>query len=164
MKHLFSLRGTVIALVVAGALGGVGYIKSSRQAALADHGVVTIADIKDVRWMTRRGSARDYKFKIAFTAQEGRRIVETMDVDWRMGERGRNDASFVRLPVRYLPEDPSVVYPVDANVPGNTWKFLVALLALVGLLLPVIGQWKKSNDPGAVRGWRFTAPSRSGRP
>ena len=123
------------AMAIALVLGFVGYKERSEMSRLADHGKETLAQIEEVKWTTKRGVDRNFDLTIAFTTESGQAVKEKLRVDDATGKRARDDDAFVELPVRYLPEEPSVVRQAD-EADGSKGMFVIAAFALLaGVIL-----------------------------
>lgn len=138
MGFVNKLRGIVflIVLLVGGPIVlAMGYKESKDSAALADHGVVTDAQVSEVTWSTKRGRDRNFHAKVTFTTADNRTIHEDVSISNDLGKQLRDapEDKPALLSVRYLPEDTSTVALADHQDESGILYTVGGLMLLAGI-------------------------------
>lgn len=118
------------------------YATNGDIAKLLDHGKKAAAEIKKVEWTTKHGVDSNYKLLINFTTESGAAVENKLSVDSEVGKDAQDD-KIDSIDVKYLPEDPQVVYPANVSGPSNLGYIGGIAMFLAGLGIAVFRLRKK---------------------
>jgi len=119
------------------------YTSNGQIAKVLDHGKTVTADINDVEWTTKNHIVSHYKLDLSFTPAGGTLTKAKMSVDSSIGASARDD-KIQTIDVKYLPEDPSVIYPADLAGPSDAGFYLGGGMFFAGLALLISRRRRKS--------------------
>lgn len=108
------------------------YVANGDIARLLNHGKQVTAEIHKVEWTTKHGMDSNYKLQISFATENGTQVENKLSVDNDVGKDAKDD-KINSIDVKYLPEDPQVVYPANVSGPSNLGYVGGVAMFLLGL-------------------------------
>jgi hypothetical protein len=131
-------------LLIGGPIAIFGtYTGKGQIAKVLDHGKTVTADIDDVEWTTKNHIVSNYKLELSFTPAGGTLTKTKMSVDSSIGASARDD-KIQTIDVKYLPDDPSVIYPADISSPSDGGFYVGGGMFIAGLAMLIFRLRRKS--------------------
>ncbi|WP_423383655.1 hypothetical protein [Burkholderia sp. LMG 32019] len=140
----------ILALIIGGPIFALNSkLQNEEIAKIINHGKTATATIKKVEWTNKHHLDGDYKLQIIFTPEGGAPTKHTLAVDDSVGSDARDD-KISTVDVKYLPEDPTVVFPADVNGPSNAGFYIGGVLFLAGICMIAFHFRKKSHQQASI--------------